>query len=325
VNLVRARNTILAGILGDTWGGPFDSSVAPQRALFAGARTLSDDTWLALATCEAISRHGGGVGADGVASVFLDWYSQKRFRAVGSATLNALRDLESGVVTKSSAAGTAGSGGVAVRVATLAFVLDPREDGDRRRLEQIVRITHQDDDAYVGALAQVEAIRVCLQRPAAPHDLPSIVANLLPDSPLREQLAALDRLNLEAGALVDTGDAVTAAGAVPLAIVIAARGSDSLEAALKMAAGTGSHSDTVAALTGQIVGAAGQNVPRSLLNGLPEIAEIEQLVERFVQGVGGAITCEGITIVITGCVVRLEPDTTSLRATACRLRAPCLM
>jgi ADP-ribosylglycohydrolase len=288
VNLVRARNTILAGILGDTWGGPFDSSVAPQRALFAGARTLSDDTWLALATCEAISRHGGGVGADGVASVFLDWYSQKRFRALGSATLNALRDLESGVVTRPSAAGTAGSGGVAVRVAPLAFVLDPREDGDRRRLQQIVRITHQDDDAYVGALAQIEAIRVCLQRPAAPHELPSIVANLLPDSPLREHLAALDRVNLEAGELVDSGDA--AAGAVPLAIVIAARGGESLEAALKIAAGTGSHSDTVAALTGQIVGAAGHDVPWTLLDGLPELDEIEQLVERFVQGVGGAIT-----------------------------------
>ena len=89
----RARNTIMAGALGDVGAGEFEGTASPQRALFNGSRSLSDDTWLALATCEAIARHGASVRTTAIADVFREWFARKRFKAVGSATFNALRDL----------------------------------------------------------------------------------------------------------------------------------------------------------------------------------------------------------------------------------------
>ena len=92
----RARNCIVAGALGDALSGTLKGSVGPQGALFPASPSLSDDTWLTLATCEAIAREGGRVHPARVAGVFVEWLAQKRFRGAGSASLTALRDLSAG-------------------------------------------------------------------------------------------------------------------------------------------------------------------------------------------------------------------------------------
>jgi ADP-ribosyl-[dinitrogen reductase] hydrolase len=289
---VRARNTILAGALGDAWGGPYDGSITPQRALFAGTRALSDDTWLTLATCEAIARYGGGVRADGIADVFLDWYSQKRFRALGSATLNVLRDLAAGAERHASSGmpSATAAGGVALRAAPLAFILDPHDPADQLRLRDIVGITHPGDDALAGAIAMIDAIQTCLGRTGVPPDLPAIVAGRLPHSKVRDRLAQVAQIDVWTSDMVDADAVSRVDEAVPLALVIAARAGETMETALAAAAATGANADTVTALTGQILGAAGHGMPSALVDALPERAEVEQVLLRFVQSVVGAVT-----------------------------------
>ena len=43
--------------------------------------------------------------------------------------------------------------GAAMRLAPLAFVLDSDRDDDRRTIRDVCRITHRNDEAYVGGLA----------------------------------------------------------------------------------------------------------------------------------------------------------------------------
>ena len=46
-----------------------------------------------------------------------------------------------------------------MRIAPLAFLLDPATPADRTVIRDVCRITHHNDEAYVGALAVVVAIR----------------------------------------------------------------------------------------------------------------------------------------------------------------------
>ena len=45
-----------------------------------------------------------------------------------------------------------------MRIAPLAFFLDPEDAGDRQLIRDVCRITHHNEEAYVGALAVVTAV-----------------------------------------------------------------------------------------------------------------------------------------------------------------------
>ena len=222
----RARSCILAGAIGDAWRGAPGAAGVGQPPLFPESPRLSDDTWLTLATCEAVARDGGRAQPERIAAVFREWFERTRFHARGSSTLKALRDLSAGAHWSMTGArgDSAASAGAAMRAAALAFFLDPHRDDDRLLVRDVARITHHQEDAYAGALAMVIAIRRCLEGDNVPADLLALVAVGLPDTGLRDRVMELQRFRGEPG---DAAERFGASGdvtdAVPLALFIAVR------------------------------------------------------------------------------------------------------
>jgi ADP-ribosyl-[dinitrogen reductase] hydrolase len=262
---------LLGGAIGDAFGG------VSER----GEMSLSDDTQLTLATCESIVG-AGGIKPEHLAETFRDGYRARRFTGVGSSTLKALTDLEAGAHWALSGAQgemAAGNGG-AMRIAPLAFL----PDVSRATIRDVVRITHRHDEAYVGALAVVEAIRAVF----AGSPVPSCadVAGQLPESKLRDRLiawAAVRDRDFEVQA-VKLGVSGYVVDTVPVALAAARRMENgSFEETLDMLIALGGDTDTIASIAGQIAGArlGLSGIPESLISKLPERATIEETARRF--------------------------------------------
>ena len=116
-----------------------------QPVLFADVGRLSGEMWLALATCEAISRSGGRMTASDMSRVIDEWREQGRLPM-----------------------SEVGLGALAIQVAPLAFVLHPDDERDVESLRMLVALTRDDDIAYATAQAMLVAMRECLQRNRAP-------------------------------------------------------------------------------------------------------------------------------------------------------------
>lgn len=172
------------GAVGDAWGGPYEGLAACSSRTFPAVGSLSDDTLLTAATCEAIVEGRGRVRPDLVAARLCAWFDDGRLRGLGSSTLKALRDLSAGAHWALAGARgefAAGSGS-AMRAAPLAFVLDPAASTDRQTIRDISRITHHSDEAYAGALAMIAAIQIVARRRSVPPGLLHQVQELLPDT-----------------------------------------------------------------------------------------------------------------------------------------------
>ena len=122
----RVVGSIIGGALGDGWGRPFEGGLRRDAAPLPNVLVVSDDTQLTLATCEAIIERGR-VDAEAIAARFVAWFRLGRLDGLGASTLKALRDLDSGAHwALAGAKGERSAGnGAAMRVAPLAFVLDP--------------------------------------------------------------------------------------------------------------------------------------------------------------------------------------------------------
>lgn len=269
--------SLLGGAIGDVLGG-----VVERKRL-----SLSDDTQLTLATCEAILERGAVV-PEVVAAAFLRTYRVRAIIGIGSSTLKALRDLDAGAHwALAGARGEMAAGnGAAMRIAPLAFVLDPHSTADRQVFRDVCRITHHSDEAYLGALAVALAIHSDLRHP----DLFSQIARDLPDSRVRDRLIELasvqdaESLALAAARFGASGYVVET---VPLALLVASRMvasdfSEVLHEATEIAGDT----DTICAIAGQIAGSqlGVEGLPADLLN-LEPVAQTRDLSQRFAAAV----------------------------------------
>lgn len=278
---------ILGGAIGDAAGSSVEGlpcSAATMSWREAEWR-LTDDTQLTLATCEAITHDEPHPSL--VAAALLRWYRARRLTGLGASTLKALRDLDAGAPwTVSGRTGERAAGnGAAMRIAPLAFCTDPHTRDGRRLIRDVCRITHQDDEAYVGALAVVLAIRKAMES-GHPPPLETIIADL-PDSSVRDRLelvAALPPGTTPCEAAIRYGTSGHVVDSVPFAL-FATRWAARLgfTGMLDRVVGAGGDTDTNASLACQVVGAALglRSLPTDLLERLPDHDEVLLIARTF--------------------------------------------
>jgi len=285
----RVLGCIVGGAIGDALGGPYEGQPGWVTLQPDVPWRLSDDTQLTLATCEAVCA-SASVSPASIADHFVRWFRQGRITGVGASTLKALRDLAAGAHwALSGRKGERGAGnGAAMRIAPLAFLLDPECPEQRTILRDVSRITHHNDEAYVGALAVIVAVRaIVLGKWHADGNLPALVAEALPDTMVRERLLAVSQLN-PATPVWEVGRTFGCSGyvaeSVPLAIYAAQRiGREGFQKVLHLAVEAGGGTDTIASITGQITGAAigFSGIPPDLVNRLPADEDVLLLARNF--------------------------------------------
>src|SRR5687767_1951849 len=212
-------------------GGQFEGCDGPIQFREPTVWSISDDSQLTLATCESIIEVGR-VDPEHIASRFLVWFRDRRITGMGASTLKALRDLDAGAHwALAGAKGEMSAGnGAAMRIAPLAFHLDPALAQDRQTIRDVCRITHHNEEAYIGALAIVAAVRSLAFDTTSPDKLFESVLRYLPDSRVRDRIMEIDSLPDER-TVADVSSQFGSSGyvveSVPLALY-AARSTDRL-------------------------------------------------------------------------------------------------
>ena len=285
--LDRARGCILGGVIGDAMGGPFEGRRGPLQFQEPDKWSISDDSQLTLATCESIIELGQ-VSPEHIGARFLHWYRARRINGMGASTLKALRDLDAGVHwALAGAKGERSAGnGAAMRVAPLAFHLDPAIASERQIIRDVCRITHHNEESYVGALAMVVAIRSLAFDASSPSQLLTIVSKQLPDSRVRDRLLELEQLpnGLSLAKVSKFGTTGYVADSVPFALS-AARSIERVpfQTLLRNVIEVGGDTDTIASMTGQIAGAwlGTSSLPHDVIRSLPNADGILRVVDEF--------------------------------------------
>jgi ADP-ribosylglycohydrolase len=170
-----SSDAILGCLIGDAIGSSVEGgqTIPPFAELVRHRHTVTDDTQLTLATCEAITA-AQTIDPEAIAASMLRWCPRGQVTGLGSSTLKALNDLDAPGFTGRE---PGGGNGAAIRIAPLAFVLDFRLPESRRTVRDVCRITHHSDEAYAGALTVGLAI---LGQPFSD----------LPDTNVRDQIVA---------------------------------------------------------------------------------------------------------------------------------------
>jgi ADP-ribosyl-[dinitrogen reductase] hydrolase len=287
----RFEGCILAGAIGDAWGSCFENVPLrdDSRTFYLGKIAppppqwmLTDDTWLTLATCEILSP---GKDTAALAAQFLQYYKSGRMAGMGASTLKAMQDLSAGIHWRY--AGTSGEysagNGAAMRIAPFAFW----HSRSREDIRDACRITHKNEEAYIGALAVVLAIRAAIAGTWTPDtDLFDILIPQLPDTHVRDRMIAIQQMGhnvaiKEVAALGNNGYVVNS---VPLALFAASKapqmGLQDMFAAIIAAGGD---TDTNTSIAGQVAGAllGPAKIPAALLQklqSLPEYVYIDRVL-----------------------------------------------
>jgi ADP-ribosyl-[dinitrogen reductase] hydrolase len=288
----RVLGCLYGGAIGDAWGGAWENRVGPVDFAVPATSEISDDTQLTLATCESVVGNGA-LDPEHLAAAYLRWFAAGRITGIGRSTLKAMRDLSAGVhwALAGNRGEYAAGNGAAMRIAPLAFLLDPANAADRTVIRDVCRITHHHDEAYVGALAVLVAIRTALDGTwPCENGLLRMVSGALPDSAVRDRILEILRLGISpsmvAARFGSTGYVVDT---VPLALACAEFISrEPLPEVVARAIRCGGDTDTVASITGQIAGAAagGKEVLPHLM-GIAERADILQVASEFAEFVDG--------------------------------------
>ena len=144
-----------------------------------------------------------------------------------------------------------------MRIAPLAFLLDPADPGQRVVVRDVCRITHHSDEAYLGALAVMMALRWG-SWPPGPSFFQDLVA-ALPDSRVRDRLADFAEIPSEAPVrevVRRFGSSGYVVETVPLALLLAVRVTpDNFGKILEELVEAGSDTDTIGSIAGQVAGA----------------------------------------------------------------------
>jgi ADP-ribosyl-[dinitrogen reductase] hydrolase len=282
---------IVGGAIGDAAGAAFEgatSDPARTETLADLDWHLTDDTQLTLATCEAIVERGSP-DPECIAASFLRWYRARRLSGLGASALKALRDLEAGAhwALAGRKGEQAAGNGAAMRIAPLAFCVNPVTDECRPLIRDICRITHHNDEAYVGALAVLLAVEAG-KTGGQPLDW---IASHLPDTSVRDRLLAYASLP-EGESLSDVAYRHGASGyvveSVPLALLAAQRVARfGFAGMLSQIIAAGGDTDTNASVACQVAGTlvGFSRLPPELLARLPQADVVLSIARTFAETV----------------------------------------
>jgi len=285
----RIAGCIFGGAIGDAYGGPFEGQSPPVPANPHATLRLSDDTQMTLATCEAVAA-AGEVDPAKIAASFSRWFQEGRITGIGASTLKALTGLAHGghwaLVGRKGE--MAAGNGAAMRMAPLAFLLDPFRDEHRTLIRDTSRITHHNEEAYIGALAIVIALWMTHSGSwEGENNLAVKVTERLPDSLVRDRLLQLSCDEKDtpipelAGKYGNSGYVVES---VPLALCCASRVmSLGFEPLIIQVIHAGGDADTIASMTGQIAGTllGLSSLPETMLARLPDTGTIRSITADF--------------------------------------------
>lgn len=279
----RITGCLLAGALGDAIGAHFEGKPGTTFALPSDLR-VTDDTQLTIATCESIIETNS-VNPESMAAHFVRWFRERRIRGIGASTLKSLTELNVGghwALVGASGEYSAGNG-AAMRIAPLAFCLDPDKEADRQKIRDVCRITHRNDEAYIGALVVVRSIRHAIDGKPLDGELLMALVDSIPDCRVRDRLAEVcDSVPTiaEYNARFDSSGYVV--DSVPLAVLAAIQSTDLL-ATIRQIVSCGGDTDTIASMYGQIYGASRgtQALPAEVVEHIDEYALVRDTAKQF--------------------------------------------
>ena len=286
----RLKGCIIGGAIGDAWGSAFENIQKsdhktttyfpfgkPNNTNIKSEWKLTDDTQLTCATLEAMLEDKM-LNPEVVSAYFLKWYKENELTGLGSSTLMALQGLDAG--GHWSQVGRRGEyaagNGAAMRIVPLAFNVKLTKE----KVREISLITHNNDEAYVGALAVVTAVRSILNgKWTGKNSLISEIIKYIPDSKVRDRLLMVECIEKleDVGLLGNSGYVVDS---VPLAIAAANQVRNlGIEKVYQTLINIGGDTDTNCSIAGQIAGCylGYSNIPDNLKLKIKQVNGIERI------------------------------------------------
>lgn len=292
----RFEGCIIGGAIGDAYGSYFENIVEEEQNavfyLFGKSEKpepvwqITDDTQLTLATCEAIIEDKS-LNPSTFAEQYLKLFRARKLTGLGSSTLKALQELNvGGHWSQVGRRGEFAAGnGAAMRIAPLAFC----ENISKSEIRDICLITHNNDEAYVGAYAIFIAIKAILNSEwTGSENLIEIVIEQIQDSRVRDRLIEIRSIE-DLQTIGDFGNSGYVVDSVPLAIAGANMINHSSVASIfEELIEIGGDTDTNCSMCGQILGTliGKDNLPKDLIKKLKSLDDykwIEKTIQRFVK------------------------------------------
>lgn len=155
-------------------------------------------------------------------------------------------------------------------------------------IRDVCRITHHNDEAYVGALAVMLAIRSVIAGTWSPaRSFLAAIINDLPDSGARDRIGELIMLQLPASEVARRfGASSYVVDSVPLALYCAQSiASEPLPIVLAQTISVGGDTDTLASMAGQVAGTVAglAGIPHDLLAEVSGSDELKSTAEDFAE------------------------------------------
>lgn len=275
---------IICGAIGDAWGSSYENEVLidDSEIYYWGKKPsksrkwqITDDTQCTLATCETLAK--GKFDPESLLNTFVDYYKNNKLIGVGSSTLKAILDKESGFHwSQCGRTGefAAGNGG-AMRIAPFAFFQNiTRED-----IFNACKITHRNDEAYAGALAVYLSLKAILNLNwDGNNNLFDLIIPELPDTNVRDRLIKINELgsNVIISEIAKLGNDGYVVNSVPFAIFCSTKVLHlGLEEMFHQIINSGGDTDTNASIAGQIAGTliGCKKIPQELITKLKNLKD----------------------------------------------------
>src|SRR6476469_7763092 len=261
----RLAGCIIGGAIGDAWGSAYEglNLITDAKTFYLVKPTPSipewaftDDTQLTLITLEALLQTEK-LPPGQLAAAFVKFYKRGMLTGLGASTLLALKQLEAGAHwSMAGRDGEFGAGnGAAMRIAPFAFW----NSYSKNDLRDFCRITHRNEEAYVGALAVVLSLKQVIDGNwRGDGSLFSSIIPQLPDTRVRDRLIELANLPADTSiaAAASFGTSGYVVDSVPFAIFCASQVRNTgLKGMYESIIRSGGDVDTNASIAGQLAGA----------------------------------------------------------------------